>query len=92
MPRVDLDAVTFDTGSWEVTPEQVEGLAVIADAVNRAIAANPSEVSLIEGHTDAVGSEIDNLSFFRSARRSGRAGAHWAIRGAGREPDDPRVW
>jgi len=47
---------------------------------------------LIEGHTDAVGSEIDNLSFFRSARRSGRAGAHWAIRGAGREPDDPRVW
>ena len=62
MPRVDLDTVTFDTGSWEVTPDQVEGLAVIADAVNRAIAANPSEVFLIEGHTDAVGSEIDNLS------------------------------
>jgi outer membrane protein OmpA-like peptidoglycan-associated protein len=30
--------------------------------MNRAIAANPSEVFLIEGHTDAVGSEIDNLS------------------------------
>jgi outer membrane protein OmpA-like peptidoglycan-associated protein len=37
-------------------------LAVIADGMNRAIAANPSEVFLIEGHTDAVGSEIDNLS------------------------------
>src|SRR5262252_2521086 len=62
MPRVDLDTVTFDTGSWEVTPDQIERLAVIADGINRAIAANPSEVFLIEGHTDAVGSDIDNLS------------------------------
>ena len=42
MPRVDLDTVTFDTGSWEVAPDQVERLAVIADGINRAIAANPS--------------------------------------------------
>jgi OmpA-OmpF porin, OOP family len=62
MPRVDLDTVTFDTGSWEVTPDQVERLVVVADGINRAIAANPSEVFLIEGHTDAVGSDIDNLS------------------------------
>jgi outer membrane protein OmpA-like peptidoglycan-associated protein len=62
MPRVDLDTVTFDTGSWEVTPDQVDRLAAIADSINRAVAANPSEVFLVEGHTDAVGSEIDNLS------------------------------
>ena len=62
MPRVDLDTVTFDTGSWEVTPDQVERLAVIAAGLNSAIAANPSEVFLIEGHTDAVGSDVDNLS------------------------------
>ena len=62
MPRVDLDTVTFDTGSWEVTPDQVERLAVIADGINRAIAANPSEVFLVEGHTDAVGPDVDNLS------------------------------
>jgi len=62
MPRVDLNTVTFDTGLWEVAPEQVEHLAVIADGINRAIAANPGEVFLIEGHTDAVGSDIDNLS------------------------------
>jgi outer membrane protein OmpA-like peptidoglycan-associated protein len=62
MPSVDLNTVTFDTGSWEVAPDQVEQLAVIADGINRAIAANPGEVFLIEGHTDAVGSEIDNLS------------------------------
>jgi OmpA-OmpF porin, OOP family len=62
MPRIDLDTVTFDIGSWEMTPDQVERLAVIADGINRAVAANPSEVFLIEGHTDAVGSAVDNLS------------------------------
>lgn len=62
MPSVDIDTVTFDIGSWEVTPDQAERLAVIADGINRAIAANPSEVFLIEGHTDAIGSDIDNLS------------------------------
>jgi len=62
MPRVDLDTVTFETGSWEVTPDQADRLAVIAEGINRAIGANPSEVFLIEGHTDAVGSDVDNLS------------------------------
>ena len=61
MPRVDLD-ITFDTGSWQLTPDQVERLSVIADALNRAMSRNPREVFLIEGHTDAVGSDIDNLS------------------------------
>jgi outer membrane protein OmpA-like peptidoglycan-associated protein len=37
-------------------------LAVVADGISRAIAANPSEVFLVEGHTDAVGSDVDNLS------------------------------
>jgi outer membrane protein OmpA-like peptidoglycan-associated protein len=62
MPRIDVDTVTFETGSWEVTPDQVEHLAVVANGINRAIAVNPSEVFLVEGHTDAVGSDIDNLS------------------------------
>jgi outer membrane protein OmpA-like peptidoglycan-associated protein len=62
MPRVDLDTVTFDTGSWQIGPDQFDRLAVVADAIQRAIARNPREVFLIEGHTDAVGSDIDNLS------------------------------
>ena len=62
MRRIDLSTITFDTGSWEITPDQIERLAVIADGINRAIAANPREVFLIEGHTDAVGSDVDNLS------------------------------
>ena len=62
MPRVDLDTITFETGSWEITPDQVDRLAVIADAIKRAIDRNPNEVFLVEGHTDATGADVDNLS------------------------------
>ena len=62
MPSVDIDTINFETGSWEVAPDQIERLATIAQAISQAIAANPKEVFLIEGHTDAVGSDVDNLS------------------------------
>jgi outer membrane protein OmpA-like peptidoglycan-associated protein len=62
MPRVDVDTITFESGSWELGPDQIDQLAVIADGINQALANNPSEVFLIEGHTDAVGPEEDNLS------------------------------
>jgi len=62
MPRIDIDTVNFDSGSWEVTPDQVDRLAPVADAIRRAIDRNPNEVYLIEGHTDAVGADEDNLS------------------------------
>jgi outer membrane protein OmpA-like peptidoglycan-associated protein len=61
MPRLDL-AINFDSGSWQLTPDQIDKLSVVADGLNRAINRNPREVFLIEGHTDAVGSEDDNLS------------------------------
>jgi len=61
LPRVDLD-INFETGSWQITPDQMGKLDVIARALNRAIDRNPREVFLIEGHTDAVGTDDDNLS------------------------------
>lgn len=62
MPSVDVDTITFATGSWEVTYEQANKLAGIAEAIKRTLQANPSEVYLVEGYTDAVGDEEDNLS------------------------------
>ena len=62
MPSIDLNTINFDTGSWEIGPDQAAKLQVIADGLNRAIARNPREVFLIEGHTDAVGNDVDNLS------------------------------
>ena len=56
MPSIDLDSINFETGSWEIPPDQASKLQAIADGLNRAIARNPREVFLIEGHTDAVGS------------------------------------
>ena len=62
MPSIDLDTITFETGSWEIPPDQASKLQAIADGLNHAITANPRAVFLIEGHTDAVGADIDNLS------------------------------
>src|SRR5204862_6473592 len=62
MPRIDLDTVAFGSGSWELTPEQIDRLAPIADAMKRAIDQTPQTVFMIEGHTDAVGNPDDNLS------------------------------
>ncbi|MCP1550802.1 outer membrane protein OmpA-like peptidoglycan-associated protein [Methylorubrum zatmanii] len=62
MPSVDINTITFDTGSFTVTPDQAKRLSTIAEAINRTIKDNPQEVFLIEGYTDAVGSDIDNLS------------------------------
>jgi OmpA-OmpF porin, OOP family len=62
MPSIDLNTVNFETGSWEIPADQAAKLQVIADGLNRAIQRNPREVFLIEGHTDPVGSDVDNLS------------------------------
>jgi outer membrane protein OmpA-like peptidoglycan-associated protein len=62
MPSIDVNTINFETGSWEIPPDQAAKLQVIADGLNRAIQANPREVFLIEGHTDAVGNDVDNLS------------------------------
>ena len=62
MPSIDLDSINFELGSWEIPPDQAAKLQVIADGLNRAISRNPREVFLIEGHTDATGNDVDNLS------------------------------
>ena len=62
MPRVDLDAITFEFGSSEIADDQIDQLEKIGTALEEAVAKDPNEVFLIEGHTDAVGSDLDNLA------------------------------
>jgi outer membrane protein OmpA-like peptidoglycan-associated protein len=62
MRSVSLDAINFDFGSWQVGPEQAAMLEPVAAVLREMARQNPNEVFLIEGHTDAVGSDIDNLS------------------------------
>ena len=62
MRSVDINTLTFDSGSFELRPDQYGQLEAIANAVRQVTEANPNEVFLIEGHTDAVGTEEDNIS------------------------------
>ncbi len=59
--RVDLNTITFDFGSAAISPSQFEALAAVGQAIEDILAKSPDEVFLIEGHTDAVGSDNDNL-------------------------------
>jgi outer membrane protein OmpA-like peptidoglycan-associated protein len=62
MRSVELNSITFSSGSWALEDSEIGNLKGMADAINRAIRANPNEIFLVEGHTDAVGSDVDNLS------------------------------
>ncbi|WP_343232420.1 OmpA family protein [Microvirga terricola] len=60
--RVDVDTVTFDSGSWTLAPDQWGALTGIGTAIQRVLQQNPNEIFLVEGYTDAVGADEDNLS------------------------------
>lgn len=62
MRRVDLDTINFEFGSWEVNENDYDRLERMARAMRRVLRNNPDEMFLIEGHTDAVGSDEDNLT------------------------------
>lgn len=60
--RVDVDTVTFETGQATVRASQVPQLEDLARAAIALINENPETLLLVEGHTDAVGSDIYNLA------------------------------
>jgi outer membrane protein OmpA-like peptidoglycan-associated protein len=60
--RIDLDTITFETGSAQIAESEVERLDGVANAMLRILKDNPAETFLIEGHTDAVGSDNSNLA------------------------------
>jgi outer membrane protein OmpA-like peptidoglycan-associated protein len=59
--RIDLDTITFATGSADVPMAQAKTLRGIADAIGNIVKKDPTETFLIEGHTDAVGTDQSNL-------------------------------
>lgn len=60
--RVDLDSITFETGQATVRQSQVPLLEDIARAALALVDRDPTTLLLVEGHTDAVGSDISNLA------------------------------
>ncbi len=59
---VNLDSITFSSGSSEISEEQLETLDKIAQAMVNVLERKPNELFLIEGHTDATGEEEFNQS------------------------------
>jgi outer membrane protein OmpA-like peptidoglycan-associated protein len=65
LPRVEIDTVRFGFNEAFVRAEEVSNLDRIGEAMERILKAHPREVFLIEGHTDAVGSDAANLVLSR---------------------------
>ncbi|MGO4855100.1 OmpA family protein [Phaeovulum sp. W22_SRMD_FR3] len=61
-PAIAVNDITFATGSSAITPDQARSLADLGRALQQRIAANPREIFLVEGHTDAVGNDAFNLA------------------------------
>ncbi len=61
-PQVELDTVTFATGSAAIEPSQAEELTSLGVAIVDIIQEDPGQMFLIEGHTDAVGDAGYNLA------------------------------
>ena len=58
---VTLDTINFGFDEARIGRDQVRKLDRLAGALERIIRRNPEEVFLLEGHTDAVGSDGYNL-------------------------------
>ncbi|GAB1478993.1 hypothetical protein MASR2M74_15510 [Paracoccaceae bacterium] len=59
---IDVERITFDSGSSAIKASEAENLAELGSLMQDLLDANPGEVFLIEGHTDAVGNAAMNLA------------------------------
>lgn len=58
--RIEIDTVHFGFGESFLREEEVQNLDRIAEIMEQILASNPGEVFMVEGHTDAVGSDGAN--------------------------------
>ena len=65
LPSVELDTITFGFNEAFVREEEVADLDRVGSIMERIVAAHPTEVFVVEGHTDAVGSDAYNLNLSR---------------------------
>ncbi len=59
--RIEVGGLTFDSGKATISSSQVGALSKVARAMLAILDENPAETFLIEGHTDATGSDAANL-------------------------------
>ena len=59
--RIEVGNLTFDSGKSTISSTQVGALSKVARAMLAVLDENPAETFLIEGHTDATGTDAANL-------------------------------
>jgi outer membrane protein OmpA-like peptidoglycan-associated protein len=64
--RIEIDTIRFGFSEAFVREEEIENLDEIALVIERVLKKYPREVFLIEGHTDAVGSDAYNLKLSKA--------------------------
>jgi outer membrane protein OmpA-like peptidoglycan-associated protein len=60
--RIDFDTITFNTNEATIPDSQIAQMEAIGFAMRDVIENDPTQVFLVEGHTDAVGSDLYNLA------------------------------
>jgi len=60
-PEINLAGITFETNSAAIPPAQAERLREMGLLMRDLIRDNPTEVFLVEGHTDTIGDAAYNL-------------------------------
>ncbi len=68
MPGIELDTIRFGTNEAFIRAEEISNLDTIGETIEEIVYSQPDEVFLIEGHTDAVGS--DNYNYALSEERA----------------------
>ncbi|NIY72605.1 OmpA family protein [Marivivens donghaensis] len=61
VPAIDLDTINFATGSAAISQAEITSLVRMGLLIEDMVQKNPNEIFLVEGHTDAVGSDVNNL-------------------------------
>lgn len=60
-PSIEIQSINFAFGSAEIPYSQYGKVEQIANALERILSRRPNARFLVEGHTDAVGSDYSNL-------------------------------
>jgi outer membrane protein OmpA-like peptidoglycan-associated protein len=66
LTRIEIDTIRFGFNEAFVREEEVDNLDQIASVIESILAKYPREVFLIEGHTDAIGSDAYNAKLSKA--------------------------
>jgi outer membrane protein OmpA-like peptidoglycan-associated protein len=60
--RIDFDTITFNTNEATLADSQIAQMQALGSAIRDIIQQDPTQVILVEGHSDAVGPDLYNLA------------------------------